>query len=277
MNIQNQFSTILTLSSALICGNVMASTSPVIDSTTNIPTTASLLGLASMDDDATEVATEEKSPWTGNIGLSLSGNQGSSDTFTFRFSAGATRKTAMEEFNVNVMYYFEYENSVQKENNGNLSINQIWNIEKNSALNVFAEGNWLYDATEGYKTRLNGYTGIGYKLVNEEDRTVNLKLGGGAQWEYRGNTAIRPQTLLGMNTSWQISKGVKLTASASIANDVQNFNHYLATGQMQFEISIADVQGLALTTGIRDIYNSNPGADSSFNQLWYWIGLKYGF
>ena len=277
MNIQSQLNTILSLSSALICGSAMASTAPAIDITTNIPDTASLLGLAGMYDDAAEVATEKKSPWTGNIGLSLSGNQGSSDSVSFRFSAGATRTTELEEFNINVMYYFEYEDSVQKENNGNLAINQLWNLEKNSAWNVFAEGNWLYDATEGYKTRINGYTGVGYKLVNEKDRTVNLKLGAGAQWEYRGNTAIRPQTLLGMNTSWQISKGIKLTASASIANDVENFNHYLATGQMQFEIAIADVQGLALTTGIRDIYNSNPGTDSSFNQLWYWIGVQYSY
>ncbi|MCH2160284.1 MAG: DUF481 domain-containing protein [Phycisphaerales bacterium] len=271
-----------TLFSAVLLPLLAASISLAADTPppATMPTASQLLGLPVLQDDDVSPPPgekEAKSPWKGSVGLSLSGNQGTSSSISFRFSTSATRKTDLEEFNINVTYYYEYKNGSRSENNGNLAISQVWNLGPDDPWNIFAQGNWLYDATEGFVSRVNAYGGAGYKAINRKDLTLNLKLGLGAQWEYRENTAVRPQTLLEANNEWQISEGIKFTGSLSIANDVQKFENYLATIKAEFNVEIADIEGLALNVGIRDIYNSNPGADSSYNQLWYWIGLKYGF
>lgn len=244
----------------------------------SIPSAEQLVGIHSaLADDVAEATDAEKSPWTGSVGLSLSGNQASTSTFSARFSASATRKTELEEFNISVSYYFEYKDGTQNENNGNLSANQIWNLGADSPWNIFAQGSWQYDATEGYISRVNAYGGGGYKAINEKDVTLNLKLGLGAQWEYRGNTAVRPQSLMEASNTWQISEGIKFTGNVSIANDLQEFEDYLASARAEIDISVAKIDGLSLNLGIRNVYNSNPSAGSSYNQLWYWVGLKYGF
>ena len=114
-------------------------------------------------------------------------------------------------------------------------------------------------------------------MVNKKDLRINLKAGLGAQWDYRGNTAVQPQSIFEVTSSWQIMDGLSFTANASIANNVTAFNSYLARGRAQLEAAIKAVKGLALTVGVRDEYDSTPAAGSSFNQLWYWVGLQYNF
>ena len=233
------------------------------------------LVMAAVDD--SPIKEEEKNPWSGNFGLGLDGSDGSTSTFNLRISGGIKRETPEETFSSDIVYLLQYDNGTIKENNGVFDINQVWNLDPTGPWNIWAQGTWQYDSTEGYRTRITGYSGAGYKAIRKEDLTLNLKGGVGAKWDYRGNTAVVPQAIIETTIDWKIRDGLSLAGSASMANDVTDLNSYLLRARIEFKAAIKSVKGLAMTAGIRDEYDSTPSADSSYNQLWYWLGLDYSF
>ena len=264
---------LITLFTAIVTTNVAATQLETV-----LPSPESLLfAIEGEGQDVPEDIQEEKSPWSGNVGLALNGNSSSTVTLNFRFNAGVKRETTLETFTASIAYLFAYDSGEITDNNGILSVEQVWNLAENSPWNLWLQGSYQYDELEGYVSRITGYGGAGYRVVNEKELTINLKAGLGAQWDYRGNTAIQPQSILQITTDWTIKEGMKFTAEASIANNLTAFNNYLVRARAQLEMAIKSIEGLALTIGVRDEYDSTPSAGSSYNQVWYWIGLQYNF
>lgn len=236
--------------------------------------------MMSLEEDAItkeEEEEEEKNPWSGSLGLGVNGSDGSTTTFNLRISGAVKRETPEETFTSDVVYLLQYDDGNIKENNGVFNINQVWNLDPTGPWNIWAQGTWQYDSTEGYRTRITGYSGAGYKAIKKEDLTVNLKGGFGAKWDYRGDTAVVPQVFIETTVDWKIRDGLSLAGNASMANDVTALNSYLFRTRIEFKADIQSVKGLAMTLGIRNEYDSTPSADSSYNQLWYWLGLNYSF
>ena len=243
-----------------------------------LPSAESLIFAIDKEGDAALQEEEEaKSPWSGSIGLALNGNSSNTVTFNIMLNADVKRETPMEIFTSSIMYMFKYDGGDVTDNNGLFTISQTWNLAPDSPWNLWVQGSYQYDATEGYISRITGYGGAGYRVVNTKDLKINVKGGLGAQWDYRGNTAVQPQTIFEITSDWSIVDGFKFTSNASIANNVMRYNSYLLRGRAQLEAAIKAVKGLALTVGVRDEYNSTPSAGSSYNQLWYWVGLQYSF
>ena len=254
----------------------MSTTGIAAEAVTAIPSPETLL-FAIEGEDLPEETKEEKSPWSGNIGLALNGNSSNTVTFNFMLNASVKRETTMETFTATMSYLFSYDTGEVTDNNGLLTAEQVWSLSENGPWNLWIQGTYQYDDNEGYRSRVTGYGGAGYRVANQKDLRINLKAGLGAQWDYRGNTAVQPQSIFELTSSWQIMDGLSFTANASIANNVTAFNSYLARGRAQLEAAIKAVKGLALTVGVRDEYDSTPAVDSSYNQLWYWVGLQYNF
>jgi putative salt-induced outer membrane protein YdiY len=220
---------------------------------------------------------DPKSPWSWNLGLALNGSRTTTDSLSFRLSAGGRRQAGLEDLTLNAVYLLQYSDGVVSENNGLFDVEQVWKFAPDDPWNAWAQGAWQFNENEGYRTRLTGYAGIGYQVLDTVAITVNLKAGFGAQWDYRGDTTLHPQSILEVVSDWTIADGLKFTGSTSIANDLTDFASYLLRSRFQFEAAVKAIDGLALTIGVRDEYDSTPAAGSSYNQLWYWVGLQYNF
>lgn len=243
--------------------------------TATLPDPASLiLGLPEVLQDTAD-ATEH--PWTGNIGLALNGSKTTTDSLSVRFNVSGTRKTDDDELSMSLVYMIQYADDELSENNGLFELEQLWNCRPDASWNAWVQGSVQFNAMEGYRTRVRTYGGVGYKVVNTDALTVNLKSGLGGRWDYRGNTSIIAQSLLETAIDWTIKDGLTVTATTSIANDLEAFSSYMFGVRVQLEMAVKAVDGLALTLGMREEYDSTPSAGSSSNQLWYWAGLQYGF
>ena len=241
-----------------------------------IPEPAMLvLGLEEAIDDAAEDATAN--PWTGNVGLAMNGSRTTSNSLSFRFSAGAERKTDEDQFTMSLLYLTQYADGDLSENNGLFDIEQLWNCSPDAPWNGWVQGSTQFNANEGYRTRITTYGGVGYKVLNNEKLTINLKGGLGVKWDYRGNTSVVAQSICEAAAHWTLDEGLVLTSASSIANDLDSVSSFLLRIRVQLEAALKAIDGLSLTIGIRDEYDSTPSAGSSYNQLWYWAGLQYNF
>lgn len=241
----------------------------------SLPDPASLiLGLSEV---LQETAEETKSPWTGNVGLSMNGSNTTSDSLSVRFNTSGTRKTDDDQLSMSLVYMIQYFDNELSENNGRFDVEQLWNCSPDAAWNAWVQGSVQFNANEGYRTRVRSYGGLGYKVINNEALTINFKGGLGGRWDFRGNTSIIAQSIIETDVNWAIDEGLTFTSSASIANDLDEFSSYILGVRVQLEMAIKAVDGLALSLGVRDEYDSTPSLGSSYNQLWYWAGLQYSF
>ena len=83
---------------SLLLAAPLLATTPAPPTTAPIDPTSLVLGI--QDDADADVPVEEKSPWTGSIGLGLTLSRTTTNTLGFNFGASATRLDVMSSWNM---------------------------------------------------------------------------------------------------------------------------------------------------------------------------------
>jgi hypothetical protein len=241
------------------------------------PTTTLILGIA-QDADAEEPVVEEKSPWTGTIGMGLTASRTDTNTLGFNFNASASRADELFNWNSNLKYIYNKDDGSIQDNFFILQTEYDQLFEKGSAWNWFAQGSYQYNETEIYRQRLKAFAGPGYFLSRTDDLTWNLKAGAGTTWDDQGSeNGWTTRSVAGTNWKWQIRKGINFQGSVEIQNSIQDFDSYLAVLELRVNVALEMMENLNLYFSLRDEYDSSPGAGGTWNSMWITMGFSYGF
>ena len=245
---------------------------------TVVPTTTALmLGLA-QDANAADPAVEEKSPWTGTVGMGLTASRTNTNTLGFNFNASASRADDMSNWDSSLKYIYNKDDGSIKDNFFIVQTEYDRLFDKGSDWNWFAQGSYQYNETETYRQRLKAFAGPGYFISRTEDLTWNLKAGAGATWDDQGSeNGWTARSVVGTNWKWQIRKGINFQGSAEIQNSVQDFDSYLAVLELRVNVALEMMENLNLYFSLRDEYDSTPGSGGTWNSMWITMGFSYGF
>ncbi len=226
--------------------------------------------------DEEAAAKAAKQAWQVFLSLAFAGAWNTDDELSVRAGFGARKETDSSRFNFNLEYYLRTLNSATTDNNLLLQALQEWFFQGAPWL-LFAQGTYQYDQSESWEHRFSVYGGPGYKLIDSDTMRLTLRLGAGATYEI-GTEDWSPQVLLAEDFNWQITKRQRLTVDSSIAPNVTDPVDFLLTVQAEYALAVDDTKkGLALTMGVRDIYDNRPAGDSSGNDLRVYAGLRYDF
>lgn len=221
-------------------------------------------------------AEERKRDWQFFLSLAFAGTFNVNDEITLRAGAGARRADDEGMFDFTVEYYLRTLNSASTDNNLLARALKEWFFPDSKWL-LFVEGTYQYDEFQEWEHRFRLYAGPGYRLIANDAMDLTLRLGFGATYEV-GPDEWSPQVLFAQDFVWRISDRQRLTLSASFAPDVGDFSDYLLTAGGEYAVAIGDgPNGIALTTGFRNIYDSKPDGDSERNDLRVYAGLRYDF
>jgi hypothetical protein len=268
---------LLTAAAILAVPASIAPTDLLTPSTVVPTTTALMLGLA-QDADAADPAVEEKSPWTGTVGMGLTASRTNTNTLGFNFNASASRADDMSNWDSSLKYIYNKDDGSIKDNFFIVQTEYDRLFEKGSDWNWFAQGSYQYNETETYRQRLKAFAGPGYFISRTEDLTWNLKAGAGATWDDQGSeNGWTARSVVGTNWKWQIRKGINFQGSAEIQNSVQDFDSYLAVLELRVNVALEMMENLNLYFSLRDEYDSTPGSGGTWNSMWITMGFSYGF
>ncbi|MDG1838660.1 MAG: DUF481 domain-containing protein [Phycisphaerales bacterium] len=215
------------------------------------------------------------SPWTGSIGAALTASKAVTSTYNMRLSGSLNHKSADSATSLSISYYLNSSAGVITDNDLLARGDHNW-LRKESNWELFVQSTYQYDEFEAWAHRVSPYGGVGYRIVDEEDLKFTIKSGGGLTWEQNAGI-VRPQVLLEFESSWTIDESQSIAGYSSIAPDVNNPADYLATIKWDWRIRLGKTSPLALSIGVRNIYDSMPGAGENHNDFKAWAGVTLNF
>lgn len=262
-----------------LLASAMISLSATTDaSTTPLPSPQELILGSVIQDDAAAEPAEEKSPWSGSLGGGLAYSKTTTTTVAINFNASADRVDDMSRWTNAAKLVYNENDGVVQDNFLILQSEYDRLFREGGRWNWFVQSSWQHNETETYTDRFKGFGGLGYFLYRQEDITWNVKGGAGATWDRRGTmSGWAARSLIGSNCSWTIADGMTFTGSASIENEFENFENYLAVLEIRVDVALKMMDNLSVFASLRDEYDSAPGEGDSWNQLWLTLGVSYGF
>lgn len=265
---------LLNLTTLLFATPVMATT---------LPTPVELvLGLAPVEEETPDLVgdgtAEEKSPWTGTIGIGFTASKTSTDTLGLNMNGSLVRQDDLSNWTSSIKYVYNSDDSEVQDNFlvAQTDYDQLWAPE--SRWNWFLNGSYQFNQTEAYRQRVKGFGGAGYFLSQTDDLRWNIRGGAGSSWDERGSkSGWTPRALLSTVASWNIATGIKLDGTASFEPAFSDVQNYLAVIELKVNVALTMMDNLSMYFTLRDEYNNRPGAGDNYNQIWITLGFAYGF
>ena len=218
------------------------------------------------------------SPWSGSVNIGLTYADASTLNLTLNVGATLAYRTDLENFRLTAQYFYSRDEKVVTDNDVIVNADQTWFFAKDGPWSGFAKATYQWDQFELWEQRFSPYGGVGYAVIREEDLKTQLRFGAGGTWEYGDSARFwDTQLLFEVNTNWTIDSRSSLTGALSIAPDVSAFDNYLLTLSMVYALRLFEDSPLTFNASLLNIYDSQPGAGETGNDLKLVLGLGWNF
>lgn len=220
-----------------------------------------------------------KSPWKFKFVLALSGASGNTENFNFSTLFTGEKKTETNEFMFDAAFFFATTNGDENDNKFTVGVQNNFLIPDARHF-YFVDARFDYDNFNSWLYRLTGHGGIGYRFVLPEPLALNGLLGIGFNKEWKGiNDNIELEGLLGVEGKWNIAKDHSLVFASKYYPILSDFDPYRWrwVNNLAWTWKIDQNNGLALTAGLTDEYQSEVAADREHNDLRVFAGVEWQF
>lgn len=243
---------------------------------------ASDTGTAEADEQATPAVPEGKAPepkvlWDTKLTIGFGYTAGNTQNANFNGSIVSTREVKDKtKLTMDAAYFYTEADEKSTQNSFTAGVHNDWYLDERWT--VFAQGRFDYDEFKSWRYRVTGHAGVGYKLIMEDGFTLTPRVGVGASKEFGSdNNAIKPEGLVGLDLDWKISERQSLKASTTYYPDLSDIGEFRWTNSVSWNMLIDQADGLSLTVGLLDEYESNIDPGTKHNDFKLFGGLTLDF
>ncbi|MEC8560097.1 MAG: DUF481 domain-containing protein [Planctomycetota bacterium] len=217
-------------------------------------------------------------PFSGSLNIGMTYADASTKNLTLNVGGTIKYDTELSKFSLNGQYFYSRDETAVTDNDVIVVADQTWFLSKAQRWSIFAKGTYQWDQFEIWEQRVSPYGGFGYAIIKQEDLKTQLRLGAGGTYEYgESDRSWDTQLLFEVNTDWTIDPRSTLTGSLSFAPDVSDFDNYLLTLSAVYALKLFEDSPLTFNASVLNIYDSQPGADETGNDLKLILGLGWTF
>lgn len=228
--------------------------------------------------------------WSGSADLGVNGTTGNSELFNLRFNTLARRKSKGNDFTTDFLYQLARQDGLTTARQA------LWNARDEvlfagTPWSLFGALNLEYDRLREYDFRVGVYSGVGYTVIDDSDRTFKLRAGAGAVREFvtsnslivaANPTAPRPgdrwvpEFVFGYDFRYRLTERSSFLSVLDYYPRVDDFSQYRVRVRAAYENLLDPEMGLILRLGVQDRYDSDPGR-AKRNDLSYFstVGVKF--
>lgn len=217
----------------------------------------------------------EKSNWSFILGTAFGYVQNVNNEVNVRLSAQAEHNSEYARLRIDSAYFLNSTNDEIIDNDIIVTTTQDW-FFPDSRWSIFANATYQWDAFELWEHRVSGYLGPGFKLVNETDLVIDLRVGAGATYEY-GVPQLLPEALLSFEWTWNIDDRQSVNGIFSYAPDITEISQYRLSLNAEWNFQLQKEKGLSFYVGVRNLFQSIVPVESTQNDLRVFGGIKYEF
>ncbi|HEX5218526.1 MAG TPA: DUF481 domain-containing protein [Verrucomicrobiae bacterium] len=229
-----------------------------------------------------EDAPPEKKKWETTAAAGLTITDGTKDTLLVTAGINASRKWEKDEFSLGVAGgYGQDDNNPAKTNSANTEFISAFAQYNHLFTERFYGGirlDFLYDGIANLDYRVTISPLAGYYFVKTTNHTFAVEVGPAAVTEkYQGESS---DTYFGIRfaerSEHKISASTKIWQSVSYVPQVDRWaENYVVTAEAGIDTAITKKWSLRVV--LQDVYTSEPGPGSEYNELRLIAGTAYKF
>lgn len=217
---------------------------------------------------------KDEDNWKGALEFGLNGSSGNSELVNLRFGARAKRETAETILNLSASYKFAKEDGNETENRFFALAQNDW-LAQESPWSWFLRGEFEMDEFTDYDWRLAGFTGPGYRFIDNDTTSLFGRLGVGGAYEESGpRDGFTPQAFAGLDLAHDFNERTRLVAAVEIFPNLEDTGEFRSRENAALEVDLAEAW--AFRIGAEHRYDSDPG-DADRNDVDYFVTLVYSF
>ncbi len=215
--------------------------------------------------------------WNGSITLGLSGSEGNTESLNFRVDVAGERLTEEIETRLSLSYRYGQDDGDENENRFEARARNDWRFE-DSRWRFFVEAAYFHDEFQVWRNAASVFAGPGYEIIRNDRTQLVGRVGVGGRYEDDGPAeGFKPEGLVGLDFSHQITERQRVTARATYFPSFDDFGEFRLENQAAWEILVDPEVNLLLKVGIEHRYDSQPGDDFEENDIDYFITLGWTF
>ncbi|MCA9296000.1 MAG: DUF481 domain-containing protein [Phycisphaerales bacterium] len=221
-----------------------------------------------------EVAEKE---WKSHFEFGAGGSFGNSDTQNINAAFQTKRENDEDATTIDAKYFFGTSDGVRTDNRFTAGILQDWFVPDSPWL-FFATGRYDYDEFNSWEHRISAFGGVGYQLIDEEDKDLTLRAGLGASQEFNSpDEDLNFEALFGVDFNWKISEKQTFHVDSTIYPQLDDFSMYRTLTNANWAVLVDEASNLSLTVGLQHEYQSEVAAGVKRNDLRVTAGLRFDF
>ncbi|MFO0873509.1 MAG: DUF481 domain-containing protein [Phycisphaerales bacterium] len=217
--------------------------------------------------------------WKFKFTFAGSGSAGNSENVGIVTKFTATRAVERAKDAFDAGYWFNSQNGESSENKFTIGGRHEW-LFPGQRYFFFGDARFDYDDFNSWLYRLTGHVGAGYRLIEPPKLALNGLVGIGFIKEWKGiNDDWRPEALAGIDGKIDIAKNHAIVFKSYFypsLSDSNSFTYRWVNG-IAWSWKIDRDNGLALTAGIDDEYQSDVAPDRDHNDLRVYAGIDWEF
>lgn len=215
--------------------------------------------------------------WENQFEAGLSGSDGNNETFNFSARLSLKRTTSRDEILSDTNFRYEESEGDETANRLDTLLRYDWRFAEGSPWSLFGQGQFELDEFQDWDSRLSLFGGVGYRLIENDTTTLQLRAGAGASREFGGGRdQWTPEGLLGFNLAHQLAKNQRITAHSTYFPSFDEFGEFRWVSGAAYEIDLSENGSLALRLGAEHRYDSEPG-DAERSDIDYFARVVYKF
>ena len=214
--------------------------------------------------------------WEGNVELGMSGSNGNTETLNYLIGLDAKRETEKHIFDFDLKYDRKSADDVETAHR--LFAEVRWEmLFEDAAWTWFYHETTEYDEFTAYDVRLSYDTGLGRRLIKNDDTSFLARAGAGFSHEIGSpNEELVPEAVLGLEFDHKLNERQKFSASSEYSPDVTDFLDYRLKSKASWEVLLDEETNLSLKVSLLDRYDSTPNGKKA-NDLDYTLTLLWSF
>ncbi|MEX0886514.1 MAG: DUF481 domain-containing protein [Phycisphaeraceae bacterium] len=215
--------------------------------------------------------------WESRLSAGFSGSEGDTRTQSFNASLRTRQRTDERRIELEARYFFSQARSERDQNEFRFEGTHDW-LLPGSPWFLFARVEYDYNEFRAWEQRAAAFGGFGYAFVDREDLELLGRAGAGATYEFRGGRKWTPEALLGASIAkWNITEHQTLTGSLTYYPNLEEVKQYRLDASLEWTVDVNTAEGLSLTLGLANQYESNPLDGGERNNLNYYAALNLDF
>lgn len=233
----------------------------------------------------------DPNPWRHTFTFSTNAANGKRSDVNLSAKYGAKRRVDLLSTNFDLSWAYARTGNQTTVNRLSSNLRFQWAAEPavdetfRSRLDYYMRFTGDYAEFLAWDQRVTGDLGLGIKIINDayddpegfwETLDASLQAGFGFRQEYgSSNGDFVPEGVLGLRANMKISDGQRANANITFYPDLQEWEEYRVTANLNWSIDVDDVEGLKFNLGMEYQLQSNVPAGQADYLLLITAGLRY--